>query len=221
MWDVCFHSLLGSKPHLAMGYVLYLHIHLKGPQLSDTHTHTNNISDTKAFLERPTNSNVTSPWSCGGSWVPSDVRIGAIDGVGGKESHVFISFHEQMMATKMWINHALPGHWLGRITILLLTVQISGEPLDVENLRIYYSRYFRIFISLNWLVLSHGISISIIDMHPGSGRRFHIWPPLALALPATLSFKAPLMETTFLSHVSGHIAKPATPQVPSALDILL
>ena len=131
----------------------------------------------------------------------------------------FISFHEQMMTTKMWINHALPGHWLGRITILLLTVQISGEPLDVENLRIYYSRYFRIFISLNWLVLSHGISISIIDMHPGSGRRFHIWPPLALALPATLSFEAPLMETTFLSHVSGHIAKPATP-VPSALDIL-
>lgn len=67
----------------------YIYTFEGSPTLRHTHTHTNNISDTKAFLERPTNKNGTSPWSCGGSWVPSDVRIGAFDGVGGKGSHVY------------------------------------------------------------------------------------------------------------------------------------
>ena len=83
---MCFNSLLGSKPHLVAHRIHHVQFIFEG---SPTPRHTQVASLIPKHSWKDQQKTVTSPWSYGGSCVPSDVRIGATDGVAGKGSHVY------------------------------------------------------------------------------------------------------------------------------------
>lgn len=116
-WFIVRNLILGGQPHWPLEplepWILKLSVVLNllklcciNPQLSDTPTHASSIFDTRAFLERPKNCHFAMElwW-----FLKHEVTWGL-------EQLTVLVGKEVMMATRLLINHALSGHWIGRIT---------------------------------------------------------------------------------------------------------